>query len=103
MSFFDRWFSRDAGEIEQLVAEARVGDEFRTWVQSDVGRYIIGRAEQHEINMLRELGRTSPFDNEKISLLQSEAKAPGLLIRWIEEVMSQGEQAKFQLQELEDE
>lgn len=103
MSFFDRLFGRKAGEIEQMVAEAAVGDAFATWSQSDIGRYIIGRAEQHEISVLREMAETNPQDAAAIARLQAEAKAPALLIQWIEEAMFQGEQAKFQLAELEDE
>ena len=100
MSFFDRLLGRQAPLVQELVAEVAIGDEFKAWAQSDIGRYIIGRAELHELATLRELSEADPKDLTKITALQSEARAMGLLVRWIEEAMFQGEQAKFQLDEI---
>ena len=102
MSFFDRLFSQGANEIEHMKAEVGVGLEFKNWIDGPCGRYIIGRAEQRELEVLRELGSTSPHEINRIAKLQAEAKAPALLLQWIEEAMFAGEQANFQLMELEE-
>jgi hypothetical protein len=102
MKFLDRIFGRAPNEVAELHAEVAVGDAFKTWAQSDIGRYIIGRAEQYELETLRTLAGTDPMNAERIFQLQADAKAPALLLRWIEEAMFMGEQARFQLMEAEE-
>ena len=102
MSFFDRFFASHVDEVQTLKAEVSLGYEFRAWAESNVGRYIIGKAEQRELEVLRELSNADATDEGLILKLQAEAKAPKLLIRWIEEAIFAGEQANFQLMELDE-
>lgn len=104
MSLFSRFFQKtEVDQARELTAEVAVGDAFRTWIQSDVGRYIAGRAEQHELAVLRELAGCDPEDTVKLMRLQAEAKIPGRILQWIEEAMGAGETARFQLAEMEGE
>lgn len=102
MSFFDRLFSQKVDEIDHMRAEVAVGLEFKNWIDGPCGQYIIGRAEQYELLTLRKLAETPAHHADEIALLQAEAKAPALLLQWIEEAMFAGEQANFQLMELEE-
>lgn len=101
MKLLDKILHKDQDHIAVMMAQAAVGDMFKTWIKSDIGKYIIGRAERYETDVLKELGETNPVRILKIIRLQTESRMPGKLIQWIEEVMQDGEVAKFQLAEIE--
>ena len=88
--------------IYQLKAEVAAGDAFKVWVSSDVGKYIIGRAKQYEIETLRDLGDADPSDMVEIIKLQAEARAPKLLMAWIGQCIAQGEESRFALMEADE-
>lgn len=102
MKLFDRIFNRDPHDPQVLSAEVAVGDAFKTWIQSDVGRYIAGRAEQYELAVLKELAQTDPKETVKIIKLQAQSELPGKLLQWIEEAIEQGEIAEYQLAQMEE-
>jgi hypothetical protein len=103
MKLFDRLFSKEASDVEVLQAQNAVGDQFKQWLSSDIGRYIVGRAEQHELATLKKLRETDPKDTVTIIKLQAESGMPGKLLEWIEEAITMGDMARYQLEELEDE
>ena len=90
-------------EIAEMHAQVSLGDKFKTWLDTDEGRYIIGRAEQHELNTLRELATCPVSEQDKILRLQAESQIPSLFLSWIEEIINDGEVAQFQLETLNDE
>ena len=98
MSLFDKWFGRQ-GEETVLSAQAKVGALCANWLDTDVGRYVIGRAEQYEMDVLRELAMVKPEDKIRIVQLQERAKVPALIVRFLDEAIADGEAAKFQLEE----
>lgn len=102
MKLLDRIFNRGPNDPEVLMAEVAVGDAFKTWIQSDVGRYIAGRAEQYELSILKELAHTDPKDMIKITKLQARSELPGKLLQWIEEAIEQGDVAEYQLAQMEE-
>jgi hypothetical protein len=101
MKLLDRLFSKQTQEIETMHAEVAVGDIFKGWIQSDIGRYVVGRAEQYELSALRRLRDIDPNDKVAIARLQADAAMPGRFLQWIEEAINQGEVAKFQLEEMD--
>ena len=98
MSLFDKWFGRQ-NEETVLSAQAKVGALCANWLDTDVGRYVIGRAEQYEMDVLRELATVKPEDKIRIVQLQERAKVPALIVRFLDEAIADGEAAKFQLEE----
>ena len=98
MSLFDKWFGRPDEETV-LSAQAKVGALCANWLDTDVGRYVIGRAEQYEMDVLRELATVKPEDKIRIVQLQERAKVPALIVRFLDEAIADGEAAKFQLEE----
>ena len=98
MSLFDKWFGRQDEETV-LSAQAKVGALCANWLDTDVGRYVIGRAEQYEMDVLRELAEVKPEDKIRIVQLQERAKVPALIVRFLDEAIADGEAAKFQLEE----
>lgn len=101
MKFLKSILSRETQDVQTMMAEAALSDKFQNWCRSDVGRYVIGRAEQQEVSVLRELADANPDDTIGIIQLQEAAKVPGMILKWIEEVIVNGEAAKFQLAELD--
>lgn len=98
MSLFDKWFGRQDEETV-LSAQAKVGALCANWLDTDVGRYVIGRAEQYEMDVLRELATVKPEDKIRIVQLQERAKVPALIVCFLDEAIADGEAAKFQLEE----
>ena len=98
MSLFEKWFGRQDEETV-LLAQARVGNLCATWLDTDVGRYVVGRAEQYEMDVLRELATVKPEDRLRIVQLQERARVPALIVRFLDEAIADGEAAKFQLEE----
>ena len=98
MSLFDKWFGRQDEETV-LSAQAKVGALCANWLDTDVGRYVVGRAEQYEMDVLRELAAVKPEDRLRIVQLQERARVPALIVRFLDEAIADGEAAKFQLEE----
>ena len=74
MNLIEKWFGVQDEETV-LTAQARVGALCANWLDTDVGRYVVGRAEQER------------------------AKVPALIVRFLDEAIADGEAAKFQLEE----
>lgn len=86
-------------------AQARLGDDIRSWLNSDVGKFLHGCAKL-ELNTVRdELEKISPemlwmrpFTRRKLKRLQLRAEAARLFMRWCAEAMSEGDFAFRQLE-----
>ena len=98
MSLFEKWFGVQ-DEESVLLAQAKVGALCANWLDTDVGRYVVGRAEQYEMDVLRELATVKPADRIRIVQLQERARVPALIVRFLDEAIADGEAAKFQLEE----
>ena len=90
----------DPDPYQELKAHVAVGDMFKTWVGTDIGRYIIGRAEQDELKTLRQLSETDPTLSTEVMRLQERSKMFTSLLNWIEQVINEGEIAKYQIEQL---
>ena len=98
MSLLAKWFGVQDEETV-LTAQAKVGALCANWLGTDIGRYVVGRAEQYEMDVLRELATAKPEDKLRIVQLQERAKVPALIVRFLDEAIADGEAAKFQLEE----
>ena len=98
MSLFEKWFGVQDEETV-LLAQAKVGALCANWLGTDIGRYVVGRAEQYEMDVLRELATVKPEDRLRIVQLQERARVPALIVRFLDEAIADGEAAKFQLEE----
>lgn len=102
MRLINKLFGKNASEMQVMQAQVSVGDAFKTWIESDMGRYIVGRAEQKEADILSQMATVNPRDVDAIICLQSRASAVNAFLSWIEEAVGEGEVAKFQLMEIEE-
>lgn len=90
----------DAQE-QAYFAQARVGDEVRAFLNTEVGRYLHGCAKM-EVEALRdELEKHNPdnfLGRRKLRRLQKKAEAARYFMRWCGEAMQTGNFAYQQLE-----
>lgn len=82
-----------ASQIDGLIAAAELGDEARKFMESDVGKFLIGVADQERRKAEEELGETSPENKEAIIKLQRVIWNAKHFRGWIEELIHNGNQA----------
>lgn len=87
--------SRSNGRItmedDELIAAAELGDEARKFLESDLGRCLIGMARQ-EVQMAQEkLIDVDPGDMRAVRTLQNQARVGRWFEEWINELLSRGE------------
>lgn len=83
----------------ELVAEAVLGRDAEDFIQSDIGRYIIGCAEQESYEAMDQLKRIYPWRRRKIQELQNKIYRAESIQSWLAELVIKGKQA---IQQLED-
>ena len=80
--------------IDELIAEAELGEEARMFLESDLGKAVMGFAAQ-EVELARiALGRVDPDDKKLIVTLQNEIKLGERFKQYIMELFQNGEQAE---------
>lgn len=84
----------------ELLAEAMIGRDAEDFIQSDIGKYIIGCAEQESHAAMDELKRVYPWRRRKIQELQNKIYRAESIQSWLAELVVSGKQA---LQTLENE
>jgi hypothetical protein len=78
---------------DELVAAAELGDEAKRFLESDLGRCLLGMAEQ-EVQLAQEaLAEVDPTDTEAIRKLQNHAKLYRQFNDWLKELLDKGEAA----------
>jgi len=82
-----------------LMNIANVGSAFKEFSTSNIGAYILKRAERDEIELLRDLAAVDSDNPEEIRRLQMRAALPKLLIEYIDEVIRDGNNAKWELEQ----
>jgi hypothetical protein len=89
---------------DELIAEAELGDEARKFLDGDLGKWLVGCAEQ-EVQAAQEALETADPNNEKaIRDLQNKAWRGRRFKEWLAELVSRGEGAiaAFKQQQHED-
>lgn len=86
--------------IAELLAEANIGEDFKTFVKSNIGVYLINAAENAEIKALRALSKVDCAAKDKIYKLQMDAAVPRRMVEFMNQAITTGANAKFQLDEI---
>ena len=87
---------------QELYAEAILGKDAEEFVESELGRFIIGRAEQEIEDAVNELKKCYPWRTRKIRELQNRIWRAESVQNWLAELVVRGRQALNQLDEPED-
>jgi len=83
----------------ELFSEAIVGRDAEDFVTSDIGKYIIGCAEQEAEEATDQLKRVYPWRTRKITELQNKIWRAESIQSWLSELIIKGRQAQQQLEE----
>ena len=79
--------------LDELIAEAELGEEAKNFIQGDLGRFLLGCANQ-EIEAAHEaLEDVKPSEKEKIRELQNAVWRARSFTKWLVELVSRGENA----------
>lgn len=89
-------------EHQELYAEAILGKDAEDFLASDVGRFLIGRAEQEVAEAMDELKRCHPWRTRKLRELQNRIWRAESVQGWLGELIIRGRQALSQLEQHED-
>jgi len=88
-------------EQDLALAEARFGIEVEGFLNTSVGRYLIGRAEIEEQEALQSLGEVDPEDPKAIREIQFKLQVARAVPRWIQDAIQSGRIAQATI-EVED-
>ena len=78
---------------DELIAEALIGDEAKKFIESDLGKVILGLAEQKTEAARIALETADPDDRKLILKLQNEAALGRMFKDWLNELFNAGENA----------
>ena len=78
---------------DELIAEAELGEEARSFLESDLGKCILGMAKQEVALAQEALETVSPLDSESIMELQQRAKLYRNFEQWLNELLDKGQTA----------
>ena len=79
--------------LDHLIAAAELGEESRKFLESDLGRCILGMAQQEVQAALEALEVTPANETEKIRELQFQARFGRRFEHWLHELLDEGESA----------
>ena len=83
---------------QELFAEAILGRDAEDFVQSDIGKYLIGCAEQEAQEAMEQLKHVYSWRRRKIMELQNKIWRAESVQSWIAEIIIKGKQAIQQLE-----
>lgn len=84
---------------EELFAEAIIGRDAEEFIQSELGQYLIGCAEQEAQEAMHQLKSVFPWRRRKITELQNKIWRAESFQSWLGELVIKGKQAIQQIEE----
>ena len=93
----------DDFEIQKLYAEAVLGEQIDRFFRSDEGRYVLQMAVDVEEKNKEKLAQVDPEDVKEIRRLQNEIGVATQAIKWLNEAIEVGRDAKQALEYIREE
>ncbi len=84
-----------------LMAEAILGQDAQEFINTELGQFLVRRADQEKKDALEQLARVSPQKKNRIRDLQAQVWRAESFLVWIAELITSGKQAEGVLEELE--
>lgn len=81
-----------------LMAEAILGQDAQDFLNTELGRYIVGRAQQERDDALRLLASVSPWRRNRIRQLQNVVWRADSMGSWLADLITSGKQAEAVLE-----
>ena len=88
---------QELNEIQQKIA---LGLDAEAFFRSDLGKYLLGRAEDDAIQAINELKEISPTKTERIRTLQSTIARSENFELWLKEALIVGQSSEEQLDQM---
>lgn len=85
---------------QTLIAEAVLGRDAQEFLASEIGRYLLGRAQMDEREALEALVSVKWWRRRRIIELQSRIYRARSVRNWLAEIITDGRQAESVLEEL---
>jgi len=82
--------------VDDLIREAEIGDEARKFVESELGKAMLDRADQQLRAAQEALETVDPTKIEEIRSLQNKAQMARNFGEWVVELIDRGENALTQ-------
>ena len=89
-------------ENAELYAEAMMGQDVESFLASDIGRYLIARADEESADAVGKLKTVFPWRRRRITELQNQIWRAESIQSWLGELIIRGRQATSQLEQQED-
>ena len=89
-------------ESRTLFSEAALGRDAKDFANSDVGRYMVGCAQQDYAEAMTKLKSTSPWRRNRINQLQNEARLAEMFMVYLRDLVIKGKAAEMALEDREE-
>lgn len=83
---------------QTLIAEGMLGKDAEEFLNGDLGRYMLARAEEEEQEALEQLSTVWPWRRRRITELQTKLWRARSFKRWLADLVIAGRQAIEQLE-----
>ena len=80
-------------ENEELIAAAELGEEARNFLAGDLGKYLLGMAEQEVLAAQEDLEGVNPEDTKAVRDLQMKARFGRKFKEWLLGLVQDGDEA----------
>jgi hypothetical protein len=96
-------FSRFPPDVRRLLHTVQFGLDVAAFVDTPVGQYLVGRAEQERAAALEDMAAADASDVERMRELQLVVRRADSFAQWLADAQMDGEAADAELQSREDE
>ena len=86
---------------DPLFEKARLGVEAETFLGSNVGQYLIKRAEEEIEAAYKRLAECDPFDQALVAHLQNKVRVARAVPQWLAECINEGNLSEDMMRERE--
>jgi hypothetical protein len=87
-------------ELDELIAAMELGKEAQEFIEGNIGRYLIGVAQQEVRAAQEALGRVQPEDIKTIVELQRKVWNGEHFEEWLKELVHNGNEAEIAYKQL---
>lgn len=84
---------------QTLIAEAILGKDAEEFLNTDLGRFMLARADAEEREALEALASVSPWRRRRIAQLQTQLWRARSFREWLTDLITTGRQALEQMEE----
>jgi hypothetical protein len=84
---------------DPVVRSATFGRQVEMFLESDIGVYLVQRADEQAETALRELVVADPAKPDEIRAIQNRVKVADSVVSWLRDAIQEGAQAKGELSE----